>query len=158
MRINIDRYLEGVGKWDVYPGVSTVYSGPIRILSSAVQLVVGSIFCMIVLTAGRLTDKENWKNDFDVNFKEVRCGLYNLIRGVIALIPLFGNALIYFYRDSGPIVLKRDEDGLYTFPDVKIDNLNIKRPMRGDEIKLKIGDFEIDTARGVMPKGWVLQA
>src|SRR5262245_11899647 len=115
--ISIENHVKTLNSWDVYPVVSTIYSGPARILAAAVQIVAGIALAIVSAIFGWLISKNTWMSDVTTNVKEIGHGVGNLIRGIVATCPFAGNLAIYLYEKStAKVVLKRDADGFYTLP------------------------------------------
>lgn len=159
LSMSIENNVLNLNNWDTYPVVSTVYSGPLRVLAGIVQLVAGTALGVVSLLFGWVNGTDAWRSDLEINAKEIVHGAGNLIRGIVALCPLAGNLLIYLYDISplGTVVLSRDADGLYTMPRVSVPGLNNMGTIRGKELNFSFGNFVIDTANGIVPAGWVLR-
>lgn len=155
--ISIENHIKTLNRWDVYPVVSTIYSGPARILSATVQIVAGIALAAVSAAFGWLINKNSWINDIKINSKEIGHGAGNLIRGIVASCPFAGNLAIYLYEKSQiKVVLKRDTDGYYTLPHVNTPEFVNLGTIRGRELNIRFGSFVVDTAKGILPKGWVL--
>ncbi len=155
--ISIENHITALNKWDVYPVVSTIYSGPARILAAAVQIVAGTALAIVSAAFGWLINKNAWINDVKTNIKEIGHGVGNLIRGVVASCPFAGNLAIYLYEKSGAkVILKRDAEGYYTLPHVNVPGFVNMGTIRGRELNIRFGSFVVDTANGILPEGWVL--
>jgi hypothetical protein len=158
LSISIENHVKFLNEWDVYPIISTVYSGPARILAAAVQIIAGTALAIVSVVFGWLINRNAWMNDFKTNFKEIGHGMGNLIRGVIATCPFVGNLAIYLYEKSSgaKVVLKRDADGYYTLPHVNVPGFVNMGTFKGHELNIRFGSFVVDTANGILPEGWVL--
>jgi|GEM_PF-1866749 len=158
LSVSIENQVKNLNKWDTYPVVSTIYSGPLRIIASAVQIVAGASLTIVSALFGWINGSDIWKQDITINAKEILHGIGNLARGSVALIPCVGNLLIYLYDKSplGTVVLSRDSDGLYTLPHVDVPGFKNMGTIRGRELNIRFGSFIVDTANGIVPSGWVL--
>jgi hypothetical protein len=156
--MSIENQVKGLNKWDTYPVVSTIYSGPLRIIASAIQIVAGALLAIVSALFGWINGSDIWKQDIAINATEVLHGIGNLTRGMVALVPGLGNLLIYLYDKSplGTVVLSRDSDGLYTLPQGDIPGFSNMGTVRGRELNIRSGNFVIDTANRIVPRGWVL--
>lgn len=47
LSVSIENQIKTLNKWDSYPVVSTVYSGPLRIIASAIQIVAGAVLTIV---------------------------------------------------------------------------------------------------------------
>ena len=157
---SIEGFAKTLNKWDTYPVISTVYSGPIRTLVAVAQIVMGVVLGIFSVAFGWLIDSSSWTNNIKANFREFGHGIGNLVRGIIATCPLIGNLTIYLYEKSpfAPIVLKRDPDGLYTLPHFEVPGYSNYGTVKSKELVINAGDFHLDTAKGIVPDGWVLQS
>src|SRR6185295_17488653 len=86
LSLSIENQVKSLNKWDSYPLVSTIYSGPFRILASAVQVIAGAILTAVSVFFGWMNGVDMWKQDVAINVTEILHGVGNLIRGIIALI------------------------------------------------------------------------
>lgn len=149
--------------WDRYPMVSTLYSGPLRIIAGAIQIAVGAIFTILSAFFWAMNRSDLWARNIGINAKEILHGVGNLIRGSIACIPCLGNLLIYLYdrHDQSvlePVILRRGSDGVYTLPSLNLPWLQTgEGSIRGQELKIRHGNFVIDTKNGIVPPGWTLE-
>ena len=159
--VSIESHVKSLNQFDDCPVISTVYSGPLRILASIVQMVAGAVFLGLSIAFGWMNDDENaWLRDIEINSNEIIHGIGNFFRGVIALVPFAGNLVLFLYNNlnlSESVVLKRDADGCYTLPHVDVPGFKNTGTFRGQEINIRCGDFVVDTARGIVPPGWVLK-
>lgn len=155
--ISIENHVKDLNEWDVYPVVSTIYSGPARILAATVQIVAGTALAIISATFGWLISKNTCMSDIETNVTELGHGIGNLIRGLVATCPFAGNLAIYLYEASeSKVVLKRDAKGYYTLPHVDIPGFVNIGTFKGRELNIRCGNFVVDTANGILPEGWVL--
>lgn len=157
--ISFEGFAKTLNKWDVYPGISSVYSGPVRTLVSVAQIVSGVALGLFSCAFGWIGDTSAWANNITTNFKEICNGVGNLARGIVATCPLLGNLVIYLYEKSplGTTVLRRDADGLYTLPHVDVPGFKYTGTLRSKELKIHAGNFHIDTENGIVPSGWILE-
>lgn len=157
LSISIENHVKTLNSWDVYPVVSTIYSGPARILAAVVQIVAGTALAIVSAAFGWLISKNTWINDIKTNVKEIDHGVDNLIRGIVATCPFAGNLAIYLCEKSeAKVVLKRDADGFYTLPHVNVPGFVNMGTLKAREFNIYCGDFIVDTASGILPEGWVL--
>ncbi|MEL7430913.1 MAG: hypothetical protein AAGI90_00075 [Chlamydiota bacterium] len=156
--VSFEGFSQKLNKWDIYPGVSTVYSGPVRILVAIAQVVSGVALGIFSCAFGWTNGASSWGKNVSANAQETWCGACNLVRGVVATVPVLGNLLIYLYENSplGPTVLRRDASGLYTLPPVDVPGFKNMGTITGEELNIRIGDFHIDTKNGIVPQGWIL--
>lgn len=147
-------------KWDRYPVISTVYSGPAGIAKGFVQIISGIALGILTFSLGWTKGLTVWKNDMNVNLHEFSFGIQNLGRGCIALVPIIGNLTIHIYEKSpfGPYILERDSKGLYVVPHFSVEGFTNAGNMRMKEVNIRSGDFVIDTQNRIVPKGWILRA
>lgn len=138
--VSFEGLAKTLNKWDVYPAVSTVYSGPLRVLVSVSQIVSGVALGLFSCFFGWIRGASSWANNVVTNFKEVCHGVGNLVRGVIATCPLLGNLVIYLYEKSplGAIVLRRDANDFYTFPHVNEPGFGNMGNFRGKELNVRL--------------------
>lgn len=102
MRISLEFAIKDeLTKWDHTPGMSTLYSGPTRMFLGAVQVVVGSALALISLLFGAFNEEKNnlkeWKDRVIFHVIEAGHGLGNILRGIVALVPVIGNGLLKIY-------------------------------------------------------------
>lgn len=153
--MSIENCVTSLNEWDKCFLVSTVYSGPARILAGLVQIVAGAVLGVISAVFGWMNGEDDWWRDVKVNCKEFGHGIGNVFRGIIAAVPIVGNIVFSLYHPT--FVLRRDADGLYTLPHFDVPGFRNFGVFRGDEINIHAGDFVIDTRNGVVPEGWVLE-
>lgn len=100
LSMSIEHRIKRLNKWDIYPCVSTLYSGPLRIFGSAIQIVAGTIFLIVAIFFGWINDLDTWRNDIITNVIEIAHGLGNLARGATVSIPGLGNLIIFLYENT----------------------------------------------------------
>lgn len=165
LSMSIEKCVSGnLNKWDTTPGLSTIYSGPLRILASTVQIVAGSILTIISALFGWIGGVDNWQKDITINAKEIAYGLRNLVRGSIASVPGLGNLLIYLFDKSSCCgkghlyVLRRGPDGCWIVPEAALPTLIFSGGRTGaQDLEIDTPELYINTARGIVPEGWVIE-
>ncbi len=145
--------------WDRIPLASTLYSGPVGITKGMIQVVDGVVRANLALTTGLFKGNTSWKKDLKVSVMSSVYGLRNLVRGMVALIPFVGNLAIIIYEKSpfGPYILERDSEGMYIVPRFSVPGFTNTATMSMREVQICVPDFTIDTAKGIVPDGWILR-
>jgi hypothetical protein len=157
LTFSIENRVKTLNEWDTVPIASTLYSGPSRVLSGVIQIVVGAIFTALAIVFGSCAGLSTWKRKIVSNAREVGHGVGNIVRGCVATIPLGGNGLICLYEKcfGKTYYLRRDSQGFLIIPDHP--ELKMFMGAKTKNIYSCSNTLFIDTKNGVIPRGWVYE-